>query len=337
MNCGYREIMVNKPGIGLFYTAREKLVYAVLLINDTGRERLGQWQYANLYRQVSANFENQGYRSRILGLICTDEPDQAVRFDYEETWIVDVTVPRLVLYEDQSGDFLNVRPLVERILDEVTGRAAPEKRRPGTVRKKYQYFSPFNTAVVVINVIVFLIMEFSGNMDSNRYLVSRGALYWPYVIDRGQFYRLITYMFLHSGLDHILNNMIVLLFIGDNLERAAGKLKYLGIYFGSGILAGVTSMLWNMYKGYKVVCVGASGAIFGVVGAVAYIVAVNKGRLEDISSRQIVLFVLFSLYGGLTSQGVDNAAHIGGLISGALLAAILYRKKKPQIKMPERE
>lgn len=320
-------MMVNIPGISLFYTVKESLVCAVLLVNDTGKERLSQWQYANLYRQISANFEKQGYHSRILGIICTDEPAQAARFDYEETWVVDITQPRLVLYEDQSGDFLSVRPMLEQILDEVTGRAKPDRSQ--LKRKISRYLSPFNTAVVAVNIVVFLFMEFWGNTDSNRFLVGHGALYWPYVIERGQYYRLITYMFLHSGLDHILNNMIVLMFIGDNLERAAGKMKYLAIYFGSGILAGVTSILWNMYKGYKVVCVGASGAIFGVVGAVAYIVAVNKGRLEDISSRQIILFVAFSLYGGLTSQGVDNAAHIGGLVSGALLAALLYRKKKP--------
>ncbi|MBO5197522.1 MAG: rhomboid family intramembrane serine protease [Lachnospiraceae bacterium] len=174
-----------------------------------------------------------------------------------------------------------------------------------------------------------------GETENNRYLVEHGALFWPYVVERSEYYRLFTYLFLHSGYSHIVNNMLVLLFVGDNLERAAGKLKYLIIYFGSGVLAGVVSMLWNMHLEQPVVCVGASGAIFGVVGALAYIVIINKGRLEDISSRQIVLFVFFSLYGGLTSQGVDNAAHIGGLVTGVILAAALYRKKKKRIEQCE--
>jgi rhomboid protease GluP len=128
--------------------------------------------------------------------------------------------------------------------------------------------------------------------------------------------------------------MIVLLFLGDNLERAAGKWRFLAMYFGSGILAGIASMSYNMLNNIHAVSVGASGAIFGVVGAMAYIVMINKGRLENISTRQLIVFVIFSLYGGLTSQGVDNAAHIGGLVAGVFLALLLYRKQKK--KRPER-
>ncbi|HIU66102.1 MAG TPA: rhomboid family intramembrane serine protease [Candidatus Caccomorpha excrementavium] len=216
--------------------------------------------------------------------------------------------------------------MIERILDETAGRIEKPRESLISRAKKCRYFSPVNTLMIAINVIVFFLTV--RHTYSNRYLVEHGALYWPYVIGEGEYYRLFTYMFLHSGYSHIVNNMLVLLFIGDNLERAAGKIRYLIIYLGSGIMAGVVSMLWNIYQQEQVVCVGASGAIFGVVGAVAFIVIINKGRLEDISGRQIILFVILSLYGGLTSQGVDNAAHIGGLVTGAILAAVLYRRKK---------
>ena len=74
---------------------------------------------------------------------------------------------------------------------------------------------------------------------------------------------------------------------------------------------------------------GASGAIFGVVGGLIYVVAVNRGRLEDLSTRQLVIMAAFSLYLGFTSTGVDNAAHVGGLIIGIILAALFYRKPRP--------
>ena len=75
-----------------------------------------------------------------------------------------------------------------------------------------------------------------------------------------------------------------------------------------------------------VVSAGASGAIFGVIGGLLYVVGVNRGRLEDLSSRQLATMVLFSLYFGFTSTGVNNVAHVGGLVSGIVMAWILYRR-----------
>jgi len=135
-------------------------------------------------------------------------------------------------------------------------------------------------------------------------------------------------MFLHFGADHLVNNMLVLYFIGDKLERIVGKVKYICIYFGSGLLAGIASLGYNMLKNNNIVSAGASGAIFGVVGAMAFIVLINKGRIKDFSQGQMVLFILLSLYGGLTSQGIDNVAHIGGLLTGIIFAAVLYRKPR---------
>jgi rhomboid protease GluP len=191
-----------------------------------------------------------------------------------------------------------------------------------------KYFAKCNTFLVLINVLVFFVIERNITSVRTNAIIDAGALYWPAIKYSNEYYRLFTYMFLHGGIEHLANNMIVLLIIGDNMERAAGKWRYMIIYFGSGVIAGIASMSYNMVNNMNTVSIGASGAIFGVVGAMAYIVAVNKGRLEDISTRQIILFVVFSLYGGMTSQGVDNAAHIGGLLAGIVLAAILYRKHK---------
>jgi rhomboid protease GluP len=165
-------------------------------------------------------------------------------------------------------------------------------------------------------------------------MLGKGALSWYFVMKEKEYYRVLTSMFMHSDFGHLFNNMLVLLFVGDNLERAAGKYKYLFIYFGTGILAGITSISYNMWKengqyliDNTVFSIGASGAIFGVVGAMLYIVAINRGRLEDISTRQMVLFVVFSLYGGITNTQIDQAAHVGGFLAGILLAAIVYRRR----------
>ena len=87
-------------------------------------------------------------------------------------------------------------------------------------------------------------------------------------------------------------------------------------------------MIINL-SGYRnVVSAGASGAIFGVIGGLLYAVAVNRGQLEDLSTRQLVVVILCSLYFGFTSTGVDNAAHIAGLIIGIIMGVVLYRRPR---------
>ena len=84
----------------------------------------------------------------------------------------------------------------------------------------------------------------------------------------------------------------------------------------------------NMFKDEYSVSGGASGAIFGVVGALLVIVIKNRGQLEDLSSRQLMFFAGFSIYHGVTSAGIDNMAHISGFLIGALLGGLLYRRKR---------
>ena len=86
----------------------------------------------------------------------------------------------------------------------------------------------------------------------------------------------------------------------------------------------MTSILYNMSIGAHVSSVGASGAVFGVVGAIAMLLAISKGRMSNMSIKKLVVFVAISIYGGITTQGTDNAAHIGGLIAGAVTALVMY-------------
>ena len=154
------------------------------------------------------------------------------------------------------------------------------------------------------------------------------------IVEGKEYYRLFTSMFLHFGMAHLANNMLVLFVIGDNLERAVGKARYLLIYFLSGIGGNLLSCYLDYQDGSMSVSAGASGAIFGVMGAMLYVLLVNHGRLEDLTVRQIAIMAGFSLYFGFTSSGVDNAAHIGGLVSGFVLALLFYRRRKIPMDTP---
>ena len=182
-----------------------------------------------------------------------------------------------------------------------------------------------NGLLIALNVLFFLYLEITGSSEDAYFMYTKGAMFAPAVLEDGEYYRLLTAMFMHFGIRHIMNNMLVLFVIGDNLERALGKIRYLFFYLTCGVLANVISLLWEIwFPGSRmVVSAGASGAIFGVIGGLLYVVG---GRLEDLSSRQLATMVLFSLYFGFTSTGVNNVAHVGGLVSGIVMAWILYRR-----------
>ena len=178
------------------------------------------------------------------------------------------------------------------------------------------------------NVLVFFLLSLRGDTESGYFMLQYGAMYEPLVTDGHEYYRLITSLFLHFGIQHLLNNMVMLGALGYQLENEIGRIKFLLIYFISGIGGNLCSLYWNVSHGEQIISAGASGAIFGLMGALLYIVAVNRGRLGRLSGRGMLIMVALSLYFGLTSSGVDNSAHIGGLIWGILITVLLYRRKR---------
>lgn len=185
-----------------------------------------------------------------------------------------------------------------------------------------------NEGLIILNIAYFLYLEITGSSEDTLYMLQHGAMYGPLVMENHEYYRLLTSVFMHFGIDHIANNMLVLFVLGDNMERALGSMKYLVFYLICGVGANVVSMVLGMGDPVQAVGAGASGAIFGVIGGLLYAVMMNRGRLEDLSARQLAVTILFSLYFGFTSTGVDNVAHVAGLVIGIVLAVILYRKPK---------
>lgn len=185
---------------------------------------------------------------------------------------------------------------------------------------------PVNTIIISMNLMMFLWVELTGSSLDSYHILHWGGSYTPAVIQGHEYYRLVVSMFLHFGIQHLGNNMLVLLFLGDCLERNIGKIKYLLIYFLGGVGANLLSMYLEIRNGKYFISAGASGAVFAVIGALIYIVIANRGRIENFTTRQLIIMAGLSLYFGMTSTGVDNAAHFGGLVSGFVLAIFLYRR-----------
>ena len=183
-------------------------------------------------------------------------------------------------------------------------------------------------AIICLNATAFLAVEVTGGSEDLGHMIACGAAYAPLIPHNHEYYRLFSCMFLHFGMTHLVNNMLALYFVGGHLERAVGKLRFLVIYLAGGLGASGLSYHRSVQTISMDVSAGASGAVFSVIGAMIYVLLLNRGQLEGLTMRQMVFMAVLSLYFGFTTTGVDNAAHVGGLLCGFLLAVILYRRRR---------
>lgn len=182
--------------------------------------------------------------------------------------------------------------------------------------------------LVVINVVIFLGMSAIGDPQDAGFVLGHGGMYVPFVLEKEEYYRLFTCMFLHFNATHLVNNMVGLLAMGSHLERELGRIKLILLYLGSGLAGNLLSMWMNLQGNRFPVSAGASGCVFGLIGGLLYVVLRNKGRLRGVSGNRLLFMAIFSIYMGYAEGGVDNAAHIGGLAGGFLLGILLYRKNR---------
>lgn len=192
--------------------------------------------------------------------------------------------------------------------------------------KKY----PATALFVLANAVMFVIVEIGGSSESSTHLLKYGAMYVPLVTQEGQWFRVLTAMFLHFGMEHLLNNMLVLIVLGLRLEPLFGSISYALVYLLGGIGGNLASMRFSP-DAANAVSAGASGAVFALMGAMLYALLQGKGRVKDLSSTQILVMAAMSLYLGFASKGVDNIAHIGGMVCGFCLAVILYHPKRRHV------
>jgi membrane associated rhomboid family serine protease len=226
-------------------------------------------------------------------------------------------------------------PKVDEIQLKRIKAGKPDKEAQEDLKNFLDFLKPkegyFITPILIYsNIGFFLIMTISGLgfiSFKGQDLLQWGANYGP-LTEGGEWWRLFTSTFLHGGLMHLLANMYGLLFVGIFLEPLLGRIKYLTVYLLTGLLASIASIWW--YD--ATISVGASGAIFGLYG-VFIALLLTKIYPPDFAKSFLIstaIFVGFNLLMGLIG-GIDNAAHIGGLISGFIVGLILTPIIKRQV------
>jgi rhomboid protease GluP len=198
--------------------------------------------------------------------------------------------------------------------DMLLSRKVDFERRMGRV-------PPVTLVILALLAAIFVAELRMGALDSRASIVAFGALVRERVV-AGEYWRLLTAPWLHGGTEHLVGNGIALYILGLVCEAAFGRAQFVVLYVLSGLAGSIVSMLLSAGPS-----VGASGAIFGLQGAAIVLLRRERDRLLVRDRRVgfvLLIWAVYSIAGGLTEIFIDNGAHIGGALGGALVATRLY-------------
>lgn len=278
---------------------------------------------------IEAIKQNPNYRTNELIFIGVNEPFEAINGNKLQWLFGSALIGSLVLLVMLFIPKINQTQL-ERIKAGKPDKAAQKEAQEllDVLKPKEGYF--ITPILIYLNMGIFILMVIMGLgffSFRGQDLLNWGGNFGP-LTKEGEWWRLLTSIFLHGGFMHLLSNTIGLLFVGIFLEPLLGRKRYLTVYILTGILASAASIWWYS----ATISVGASGAIFGLYG-VFLALLLAKVYPPDFAKSFLIstaIFVGYNLLMGLTG-GIDNAAHIGGLLSGFVVGLVLVPALKRQI------
>lgn len=316
MKKGFKYIQSNVKGVTLLYRLNENGVNVCALVDDVPDYVLNAEDFEDIAFQVERKLLLSGYRNiDTMFFIFSDHPDKIKNFTTHNLkfWIMDMLGKKVIVYENQPADYFSLRGDLENLM------LIPEKKSEKTIDKV-----PFITlSLVAINIIIYLIMS----ITSAEEILNLGASYWGYVFTDHEYYRLLTSMFLHYNITHLINNVIIFILAGNQLEAAIGRWKFLVIYFVSGIGASLFSAIYYMLNSEPVLSAGASGAIYGIIGALAGVMVRTKRGLNSLLGAQFFVLIAFIIFDGTSRSNIDVVAHLAGFGFGLIMAFILYKNR----------
>ncbi len=194
--------------------------------------------------------------------------------------------------------------------------------------------------LLVLNIVGYI---FCTQMGEVVYTI--GSMNAEKILVAHEYYRFLTSVFLHADIEHLVSNMIFLFGLGQMVEQVTGHISFSIVYLLSGFGGSIFSILYAVLTGKIYDAVGASGAIFGLVGALFILVVARDlkrrshsqgtveildqrgrqmpGAYESVSVGRIIFAVVYMIYSGSRAAGVDNAAHVGGLLCGIMIMAVI--------------
>lgn len=329
---GFLRMNTTLSEFTIFFRKENGFVSTVILVDLDENPYITVDSIVTVRNKAKWKFVDQGFEEihNLVVVLSQDcEKAKSLKDDNPFYWIIDSQNVALQIPDGCVEDFYGMKEAMEGwLVADFQEKTSPAEVYQADGRQLKSFWQqPFvNHVIFITNLIIFTLCTLTDDL-----LYTYGRLSLQQVMD-GEWYRIITALFLHKDIAHISGNMIMLFLLGNVLEKEMGHVKYFILYFSSGILSCFTSLYFQSLRiamGEKITgSIGASGAIFGIMGGFLWVLWKNQKRASNMSFVRILFLVCYCLFGGLTKTRVDNAAHFGGLLAGFLIGVLIYRKKK---------
>ncbi len=326
---GFGKVASNLPEFSFFFRVENTCVNVLYVIDYKQGLYITPDQYWHIRGKIKDFLNIKGLNDiHILSLIICEDIEKAKQLCVNDAfcWLIDPVKNKLLVYESQVLDFYGMKNILEEFLFDISQAPFEENVIPGaedgisgSFLSKCITMPWVNIILVAINVILFIVCTFTGDL-----LYNIGTFGVMDLIENGEWHRIFTSMFLHSDIQHLVSNMLILYYIGNVVEKHIGHLPYTIIYFLSGLAGNIFSAGYELYTEDYISSLGASGAVFGIEGAMLMLAILNKGKITEITAGRLAFAIAFSLYCGFTSSYVNNMAHIGGVLMGFAATAIFW-------------
>ena len=330
---GFGKVPSNLPEFSFFFRGESTYVNVLYVVDFKQGLYITQDQYWHIREKINDFFGSKGIKSvHILSLLICANLEQAKQICANDAfcWVIDPIGNRLLIYENQVDDFYGIKGILEEFLHDISmmptdgGEATDVGVGIGDdmhidLHGQHKKMPWINIVLVSINVILYIVCTFTGDM-----LYNIGTFGVMNLIENKEWHRLFTSMFLHADIQHLVSNMLVLYYIGNVVERHIGHMQYMVLYFLSGLAGNIFSAGYELLTDNYISSLGASGAVFGVEGAMLMLAVLNRGKITEITAGRLAFAIAFSLYCGFTSSYVNNMAHIGGVLMGFAAAGIFW-------------
>lgn len=337
---GYRQMVITGEyeGYRIYTDCIKALVNAVLFVDADKYNESFLKQFKD---SMTVQMKGFGYSTHYMTVLCVHSDrdnyleemsvSKQVCEDDSFCWIYDEALKELIVYENQTEDFYGLRGIIEKAADYVAEpEPVKEEEKKTTWKDEFKKVPKVTASLVLVNVIVFFICTLTDTL-----LYNKGGAGLALLTDWTQIYRIFSYMFLHANLSHLFSNMILLVFLGDVIEKEMKSFPMACMYFFCGVIACFTNILSEIVNREFVVIIGASGAIFGLLGGLFALVLFKRITSSNMPLGRVFIVILFSIYSGIGQKNVAIWAHIGGLVAGFIFGLIYCLVTAKKVKRRE--